>query len=300
MTIKFPVTAIIGATGQVGGEVFRLLRQTGNITPLSIRNYLSSSQDMPALLLELDKINPDVIINTAAFTQVDDAEENYEKADLLNHILPARLSDFAQARNALLVHYSSDYVFDGSGTSPKVETDTPHPINVYGQTKLEGDKTILSSGCPHLIFRCSWVYSSNGKNFMQTVLKKIESREPLRVVNNQIGSPTSAKRIALCSVKAIKQTLKDPSAQGLYHLAARGYVSWFEFAKYILRQAPTHIRNDENFLLPLSSLEPNRPAKRPLNSRLDTSKFQKTFKCRLPDWRKDAEQTLKEIAGSLK
>jgi dTDP-4-dehydrorhamnose reductase len=249
---------------------------------------------------------PKLIVNAAAYTNVDRAENDESTAQAVNAEAPALLAEEAKKTGAALVHYSTDYVFDGRKDAPYEETDAPNPINVYGKTKLRGEEAIRSSGVPHLIFRSSWVYGRRGRNFLITILGLATQREELRVVCDQIGAPTWSREIAASTVQVLAQVAGrgtlDPASlseiKGIYHMTARSATSWFDFAKSILEESLLIPRDKPWFLAatggrpliaqrvaPISSQEYSTPALRPSNSVLSNSRLEQTFGVRLPDWR---------------
>ena len=283
---------LLGKTGQVGFELHRTLAPLGTITapdrteldlmnPQAVTDYLEVHQ-------------PDLIANAAAWTAVDAAEEHTEAARRLNAGLPDQLARYSAEQGAVLVHYSSDYVYPGSSTQPWQETSATGPLSVYGQTKLEGDQAIQNSGAEHLIFRTSWVYSARGNNFMKTMLRLASTKPELTIVADQIGAPTPARLIAGVTALAIHRNLK----QGLYHLASRGVTSWCGFAQEIFRLA---LESGEKLALepvsasPIPTIDYPTPAKRPLNSRMNLSKLETELGIQMPDWQSQLELTLKEF-----
>jgi dTDP-4-dehydrorhamnose reductase len=229
---------------------------------------------------------------------VDQAESEPEMAGIINIEAPARIAREAQKTGAWLIHYSTDYVFDGTGTAPWKEDDPKAPINVYGHTKLEGEKAIRESGCHHLIFRTSWVYAARGKNFIRTMLRLAAERDSLKVIDDQFGAPTGAELIADTTAHAIRAAHGDNSLSGTYHLAAAGETSWWNYAKLVINaalKAGVELKISDKDILPVSSEEFPTEAKRPKNSRLDTILLQKTFGLHLPSWEQGVLRTLKEI-----
>lgn len=270
---------IFGPHGQIGSA----LRQ--NI-PEGV--YLCASAtnicDTKAVLSDIENFNPSVIINAAAYTNVELAEVEKEKAFAVNAVAPAQLSVIAKQRNILFVHYSTDYVFDGTGYGAWTEEDTPHPINTYGASKLEGDNQIIMTGGDYLIIRTSWVYSRNGKNFIKAILEKNDDK--IHVVNDQIGTPNSVEFIARTTYDMIIKTMEDKDLCGVYNVSTSGETSWYELAKYICP--------DKN-IFPISTKEYNANANRPLNSRLDTKKLKNTFGIYLPHWKGEVDKFLQQI-----
>jgi dTDP-4-dehydrorhamnose reductase len=248
-------------------------------------------------------IAPDVIVNAAAYTAVDKAESEPELVRTINALAPGILAREARKLGSWLIHYSTDYVFDGSGSKPWVETDPTGPLSVYGSTKLEGEEAIRASGCHHLIFRTSWVYSARGVNFARTMLRLARERERLTVIDDQIGAPTGADLLADVTAHAIPTALQQPELSSLYHLVAGGETSWHGYACYVLnlaRQAGIELKVAAESVIPVPTSEFPLPARRPLNSRLDASKLQTTFDVHLPLWRAGVARMLEEILASSK
>ncbi|MCL7939249.1 dTDP-4-dehydrorhamnose reductase [Halomonas sp. ATCH28] len=282
---------VTGGTGQVGFELQRQLCLLGKV--LAPTRQELDLTDARAVAAWLDKHQPDLIANGAAYTAVDKAESEPELAHRLNAELPAQLAEYSKSRSQWLVHYSSDYVYPGSGDTPWQEDDPTRPLGVYGQTKLAGDQSIKASGCRHLIFRTSWVYSARGNNFMKTMLRLGRERDKLKVVSDQIGVPTSARLIAQISVLALERQLLD----GVYHLAPHGETSWHGFASEIFSQAKDLgetrlIHPDAVVAIPTS--EYPTPAARPLNSRLSLTKLEQALDLEIPDWNEQLKLTLQE------
>lgn len=290
---------LFGKNGQVGWELNRSLQPLGGIVALGREKVDFSRPDNLRHIVR--KIKPDVIVNAVAYTAVDKAEEEEDLALLINAESPKVLAEEALKLDALLVHYSTDYVFDGTKESPYSETDKPNPISAYGRTKLAGEQAIQSSGCDHLIFRTSWVYASRGNNFLLTMLKLAQQREELSIVNDQTGSPTSARLIAdttvLCVQQAIKEKLVGVFSSDLYHLTTSGHTSWHGFTKEIVKIAS----NDLNLPLTLKRLKAipasdyPTPAKRPMNSQLALTKLESIFTIKMPDWKKSLSVCMAEI-----
>jgi dTDP-4-dehydrorhamnose reductase len=290
---------LLGKNGQVGWELQRALAPLGELIPLGREGADGRCGDLSRpddLALTVRELAPDVIVNAAAYTAVDRAENDVEQARLINAKTVGVLATEAFKINALLVHYSTDYVFDGSGSRPWREYDTPAPLSVYGRTKLEGEQAILASGCRHLVFRTSWVYAARGHNFARTMLRLAAERERLTVIDDQHGAPTGAELIADVTAHALRATLMRPELEGLYHLAARGETTWHGYATYVIEQARALGQSLKvHEIIPIPTRDYPTPATRPLNSRLDTSKLTATFGLTLPHWTVGVERMLHEI-----
>jgi dTDP-4-dehydrorhamnose reductase len=236
-------------------------------------------------------------VNAAAYTAVDKAESEPALAHAINALAPGMLAQEAKRCGAWLVHYSTDYVFDGGGKQAWLEADATAPLSVYGASKLAGEQAIMAAACQHLIFRTSWVYGARGNNFVKTMLKLAQERDSLKVVNDQIGAPTGADLLADVTAHAISTALQQPNVSGLYHLVASGETSWHEYATLVIeyaRQAGLPIKVAQTAIHAVPSSEFATVAKRPLNSRLNTSKLQQTFNLHLPDWQTGVTRMLDE------
>jgi dTDP-4-dehydrorhamnose reductase len=291
---------LFGKGGQVGWELQRALSPLGELVALDFdsADFCGDFTKLEGLADTLKHLRPDVIVNAAAHTAVDKAESEPELARTINALAPGVLAREAHHLGALLVHYSTDYVFDGSGVQAWKETDTPAPLSVYGRTKLEGEKLIQASGCKHLIFRTSWVYAARGGNFAKTMLRLAQERESLTVIDDQVGAPTGAELLADVTVHTLRQVMVHPEDGGLYHLAAAGQTSWNGYAKHVIAQAKVadkarKIIAKEVLAVPSSAFVT--AAVRPHNSRLDTSRLQATFGLRLPPWQQGVDRMLTEI-----
>jgi dTDP-4-dehydrorhamnose reductase len=244
---------------------------------------------------------PTVIVNAAAYTAVDKAETDQELAMAINGTAPGVLAQEARQLGSLLVHYSTDYVFNGSGTTPWQESDTPAPLNVYGQTKLAGDLAIAASGCEHLIFRTSWVYGARGTNFLLTMLRLAQERSELSIVDDQIGAPTTSECIAQATADVLAQVL-SPAGKGIdgrsgvYNLTNGGETSWCGFARAIFTRAHTLLATPQPTVLSIPTSAFPRPAARPMNSRLSPDKLQQTFGLHLPPWEHGLTLVLETLA----
>lgn len=284
---------LLGKDGQVGRALAPVLAQLGE---LSAFGHAGADFERPGELPRLVAAEaPDVIVNAAAYTAVDRAEAEPDRARLVNAEAVALIADAAQRTGAWLIHYSTDYVFDGKSAAPYVETDSPAPLNVYGATKSRGDLAIAQAGCRHLIFRVGWVYADGANNFPRTMLRLAREREELRVVDDQIGTPTSAHLIAEVTSLAIARLAAADGAaasmSGTYHLAAAGAVSRADYARFLVAEARDRgmaLRLESEGIIACATADYPTPAMRPLNSRLDTAKLRATFGLDLPDWRSDA------------
>ena len=292
---------LVGCNGQVGWELQRALAPLGKLTacdfdsPEPRRADFSKPESLRALV---DAIQPQVIVNAAAHTAVDKAESEPDLARALNATAPGVLAEAARARGALLVHYSTDYVFDGSGQAPRTEDAPTGPLSVYGQTKLEGEQAIAASGCAHLILRTSWVYAARGGNFARTMLRLAAERDALQVIHDQVGAPTGADLLADVTAHAIRAVRERPELQGLYHCVAAGETSWYDYARFVIEWARAQgrpIRVAPEAIAPIATAAYPTPARRPLNSRLDTHRLQAAFGLRLPHWQQGVERMLREI-----
>ena len=289
---------LFGKGGQVGWELQRSLAPLGVLVALDAdsRELCGDFTDPVGLAHTIQEVAPDVIVNAAAHTAVDKAESQPELVRAINALAPAVLAEQARLCNALLIHYSTDYVFDGSGERPWLETDIAAPLGVYGATKQEGERLIVQSGCRHLIFRTSWVYGARGGNFARTMLKLAAQRDTLTVIDDQIGAPTGADLLADISAHAIRAVLQRPELAGLYHLVAQGETSWHGYASFVIayaRQAGIALKVENIEAVPTSAFPT--PARRPHNSRLNTQKLQNSFDFHLPHWQVGVERMLAEI-----
>ena len=286
---------LLGASGQLGWELQRALAPLGEVLTPGRADGADLAE--PGRLEALARsIAADAIVNAAAYTAVDKAESEPALVRRINAESVGRLAGVARETGALLLHYSTDYVFDGSGDAPRDESAPTGPLSVYGQTKLEGEQAIQASDCRHLILRTSWVYAARGGNFAKTMLRLAAEREQLRVVDDQVGAPTGAELIADCSAHALRQCLANASAGGLYHLAARGSTSWADYARFVIDQARRRgqvLRCREVVGIP--SQDYPTPARRPLNSRLDCRRFEADFRLRLPEWQPGVIRMLAEV-----
>ncbi|HBI22344.1 MAG TPA: dTDP-4-dehydrorhamnose reductase [Legionella sp.] len=291
---------LLGKGGQVGMALQSALLPLGELVALGRAElHLENLTDVAR---QLAHHRPDIIVNAAAYTAVDKAESDTATAFLINATVVGVLSDWAKQNSSLLVHYSTDYVFDGTKQSPYIETDQVNPQNVYGASKRAGEEAILQSGCNALIFRTSWVFSSTGNNFIKTILKLAKSHDSIRVVSDQHGTPTSAEYIADITALAITAYRNHSLPNGLYHLTATGTTSWFDFACYIVERALSHgitLKLTPEHILPISTDKYPLPARRPKNSTLDISALSNILALQMADWRIYVDQTIEKIAQQM-
>jgi dTDP-4-dehydrorhamnose reductase len=290
---------LLGKKGQVGWELQRALAPLGELVGLdrhAIDGLSGDLADLDALRTTIRQVKPNVIVNAAAYTAVDKAESEAELALRVNGDASRLMAEEAALLDAWLIHYSTDYVFSGEGSTPWQETDAAAPVNQYGASKLAGERAIIASGCKHLIFRTSWVYGARGNNFVKTMLRLAKDRETLSVIADQVGAPTGADLIADVTALAIRQVLQQPQLSGLYHLAASGEVSWHGYASHVIAFAQA---NGEQLAVtainPIDTTAYPTPARRPLNSRLNTQKLRDNFSLHLPDWQSGVTRMLREV-----
>jgi dTDP-4-dehydrorhamnose reductase len=291
---------LLGKNGQVGWELQRSLAPLGDLIALDhdSKEFSGDFTDLEGLAKTVRTVKPDVIVNAAAHTAVDKAESEPELARTINALAPGVLAQEAKRANAWLIHYSTDYVFDGSGKKPWQETDATAPLSVYGATKLEGEQLIQQSGCHHLIFRTSWVYGARGGNFAKTMLRLARERDSLSVIDDQIGAPTGADLLADITAHAIRTARQRPEIAGLYHLVAAGETSWHGYASFVIDYARHNgiaLKVAPDAIKPVPTSAFPTPAKRPHNSRMDTAKLQRTFDLHLPEWQNGVERMLSEV-----
>lgn len=293
---------LFGKNGQVGWELQRALAPLGEVVALgsSSSEFAADFSDPESLAATVRAVAPQWIVNAAAYTAVDRAESEADLARAINANAPGVLAREAAAIGARLVHYSTDYVFDGSGSTPWVEDAATGPLGIYGATKLEGEEAILRSGCLHLILRTSWVYAARGGNFAKTMLKLAQERDALKVIDDQIGAPTGADLLADVTAHALRQAARQPEVCGTYHVAAAGHTSWHAYAVHVIEQAraqgrPIRVAREAIEAVPTSAFPT--PARRPGNSRLNTRKLQDTFDLRLPAWQSGVDRMLAEVLG---
>lgn len=290
---------LLGKGGQVGWELQRSLAPLGELVALDFDSTdLHADFSRPEQLAKtVLSVRPDVIVNAAAHTAVDKAESEPEFARKLNATSPGVVAQAAQQVGALMVHYSTDYVFDGSGDKPWQEGDATGPLSVYGRTKLEGEQLVAQHCARHLIFRTSWVYAARGGNFAKTMLRLARERERLTVIDDQFGAPTGAELLADVTAHAIRETLRDPGKSGLYHVVAGGETTWHGYARFVLEQAAqagVELKATPASVDAVPTSAFPTPATRPQNSRLNTTKFQSTFGLTLPAWQAGVTRMLRE------
>jgi len=298
-----PVILLTGKNGQVGGELLRLLPKWGEVVAFG-RDQLDLSK-LDNIRRTIREVRPQLIVNAAAYTAVDRAETDEATAQAINEKAPGLMAEEAKKIGATLLHYSTDYVFDGTKRVPYDETDSANPINIYGKTKFAGEQAIRSSGVPYLIFRTAWVYATRGRNFLLTILRLATEREELRIVSDQVGAPTCAADLAAATCKILAGITERNSGQfvfsevcGTYHMSAAGETTWYEFAKTILEAARAASRTPiwladatkgcrliARRIIPISTEEFRSPTRRPAYSVLSNSRLMKTFGIALPDWR---------------
>lgn len=289
---------LFGKSGQVGWELQRALAPLGNLVALDSKSqiYCGDFSNPQGIAETIRTIKPDVIVNAAAHTAVDKAESEPQLAQLLNAISVEVIAKEAANIDAWVIHYSTDYVFPGNGVTAWCETDYTSPLNVYGQTKLDGENAIRKH-CPnHLIFRTSWVYASKGNNFAKTMLHLAQEHEELSVIDDQVGAPTGSELLADCTAHAIRIAIARPELAGLYHLVASNSTTWYDYAALVFDEArKAGVKLAIKKLNPVTTSAYVTPARRPQNSRLNTEKFQYNFGLVLPDWSTGVKRMLAEI-----
>ena len=294
---------LLGSRGQVGWELQRALAPLGELTALDRRGTGPWQADLSQperLAPMLDALAPQLIVNAAAHTAVDRAESEPGLAHAINAAAPGELARWAAAHDATLVHYSSDYVFDGSGHTARSEDAPTGPLSVYGRSKLAGEEAIRASGCRHLILRTSWVYAARGGNFARTMLRLAAERDELKVIADQVGAPTGAELLADVTAHALRALAVDPALAGTYHCAADGETSWHGYACHVIEWARAHghpVKVGPDAIRAIPTADYPTAAARPLNSRLDTSRLQRAFGLRMPPWQQGVERMLAEVLG---
>ncbi len=292
---------LTGTSGQVGWELARTLLPLGTVTELN--RTQADLTDLTRLRNIIQQQQPDVIVNPAAYTAVDKAETEKDLAFLINEEAPGVLAEEAKKIGALLVHYSTDYVFDGTMHEAYLEEDKTNPINTYGLSKLAGEETIKSMDCNYLIIRTSWVYASRGNNFLKTMLRLAAEREELRIVNDQIGAPTWARFIAEATAHIVRQSMLEKMdntfSSDTYHLTSSGQTSWYGFAKAIIKDGKEqhNLTLKNRSILPITTSEYPLPAQRPSNSLLSTQKVEQRFGLKMPSWDNSLRLCMQELLG---
>lgn len=292
---------LFGKNGQVGWELQRSLAPLGKLTALDFNStdFCGDFSNPEGIAETIRRIRPDVIVNAAAHTAVDKAESEADFARLLNATTVGVMAREAASIGAWVVHYSTDYVFPGMGVEPWKEGDATGPLNVYGETKLAGENAIAEHCKKHLIFRTSWVYASKGNNFAKTMLRLGKDRQALSIINDQYGAPTGAELLADCTAHALRVAFQNPDVAGLYHLAAAGTTSWFDYAALVFDEAKkAGISLAVESLTPVPTSAYPTPARRPHNSRLNTDKFRHRFGLNLPDWEEGVKRMLTELLST--
>ena len=288
---------VFGRNGQLGSEFQHILPRLGSVICLDYQDV--DLCDLGALQNALHEHKPDLIVNASAYTNVDRAETEEEKAMEINAVAPGLMAEWARDAQAVFIHYSTDYVFDGTKGAPYVEGDMAHPLNVYGKSKLAGEKNIQQAGGAYLIFRTSWVYSKGGMGFLSKALEWARKNETLMIVDDQISNPTWARDLAWATSQLLLQnqaSLYDATRerQGIYHLAGNGYTSRYEWTKEILALDPNRTEQRVRAIEPASSDEFPLPAQRPLFTALDCARFEETFKIKMPDWKTSLRNAMAE------
>ncbi len=289
---------VIGGRGQVGSALSTILADRA--TTLNTQQLDLSKPDL--VIDTLNNFKPKIIVNAAAYTQVDKAESERDLAMAINSESPKNMAKWSVQNDAVLIHYSTDYVYPGVGEKPYHESDTTNPVNFYGQSKLAGDQNILHSGCKHIILRTSWVYNAAGKNFLNTILRLAREKESLTIVEDQVGAPTYARHLAEATIKILStlESRESPTKfpSGVYHLCNSGFTNWYEFAKEIVHSASRFEKLKCQTISPIPSEKYPTPAKRPKNSRMAQGKVKEVFAIEMPEWKTGLENCLKEKYAS--
>lgn len=288
---------LLGKNGQLGWELQRSLAPLGELLALDRQStsHCGDLSNLEGLAETVRAFQPDVVVNAAAYTAVDKAESDQPTAHLINALAPEVLSRTCEALGAYLVHFSTDYVFDGAGQTPWLESDATGPVNVYGRSKLAGEQGIAKQGAKHVIFRTSWVYGTEGGNFAKTMLRLAQEREKMAVINDQFGAPTGAALLADITTLCLQQA---QPLTGIYHLAAAGETSWHAYAQYVLQSAQA-LKPSLNYTIKEVAAVPTSefptPAARPLNSRLNCSQLENALQLKLPAWQRGVDAMLAKI-----
>lgn len=292
---------LFGSTGQVGWQLRRSLAVLGDVIPLDRGSDGGDLEDLRAIAAKVASVRPDVVVNAAAYTAVDRAEDEPEAAAAINALAPRVLAESSRDVGAWLVHYSSDYVYPGSGEQPWRENDPPGPLSVYGRTKLAGDEAVVAGNPRHLVLRTSWVFDSWGQNFARSILKAAASRDELNVVADQWGAPTRASLVADVTAHAMRAAMAGGPASlaGVYHVAASGRTNWHEYATLLVSEAARAgmpLRATADRVLPIATSGYPAKARRPANSLLDTQRLRTTFGLSLPPWEDGVRAVVAELA----
>lgn len=290
---------VTGRNGQVGFELTRALSVLGEVVAVDRKGCdMANAEGIRALVRQ---VKPDVIVNAAAYTAVDKAESEQDTANAINAIAPGILGEEAAKLNALVVHYSTDYIFDGSKSGAYTENDTPNPQSAYGQSKLDGERALVKANPRHLILRTSWVYGAHGGNFAKTMLRLAADREKLTVVADQFGAPTSAALLADLTAQLIGRYAREGGEKfpfGIYHAVNSGETHWCDYARFVIATALAAgkaMKAMPDNIAPITTAQYPTPAKRPANSRMDTTRFRDTFALRLPPWQESLQHVLQQI-----
>ena len=289
---------LLGANGQLGWQLRRALAPLGRLTAWDRSDEGGDLARPEGMVKAVRALGPDVLVNAAAYTAVDKAEQDADAALRINAAAPKAMAQVMAESDGLLVHYSTDFVFDGSGAAPWTEDAPTAPLNVYGSTKLAGEAAIRASGCRHLILRTSWVHAARGHNFARTMLRLAAERDSLSVVDDQVGAPTGADLLADITAHALRALTRRPELTGTYHACAAGAVSWCGYARHVIGWARAHdvaLRASADSVQAIRSADYPSPARRPLNSRLDTTRLCSQFGLQMPDWRDSVNRMLAEV-----
>ena len=291
---------LFGNTGQLGSELNKRLSNIGELFALnrSSSDYCGDFNNLKGIAETVNSLMPDIIVNASAYTDVDQAEQNHFIAFRINSEAVGCLAREAAKLNKLLVHYSTDYIFNGMGKRAWTEEDNPEPLNIYGESKLKGEQLIFAANCRHIIFRTSWVYGLNGDNFIKKIIALAKEKNSLDVIDDQIGSPISAELLADVTEKILSKVLLEHRYDGIYHLSTHGETSWFNFSKFIVSNAKDlgiKLELDAQDIRPVSSAAFKSLAKRPFNSRMDIKKIEAAFNLVLPNWEAGVEDFLKKL-----
>ncbi|HFK4476939.1 TPA: dTDP-4-dehydrorhamnose reductase [Citrobacter sedlakii] len=290
---------LFGSTGQVGWELERSLATLGDVISLHTQStgFCGDFTNIGNVIDTIYSIKPDIIVNASAYTAVDKAEENIKLAEVINSNSVLEIAKAANSIGALFVHYSTDYVYSGSGNNYWCESDLPAPLNIYGKTKLEGELAVIANCKKYLIFRTSWVYGLIGTNFIKTMLKYGRNNKEISIINDQYGAPTGADLLADCTLQAIKVVMNNSALSGVYNLAASGVTTWYDYALFIFEEAKTNgLEIEIDKINAINSDEYKSLAKRPTNSRLSTNKLQETFGLYMPHWKNGVRRMIKEYS----